>query len=299
MSLENFIPSVWAGQILRAMRTAIVYPQLMNRDYEGEIAAAGDSVRINMIGDVSIFNYQKNTDLPAPETLTDAQLVLKVDQSKAFNFAIDDIDKAQQTPKVMGEAGSRAAYGLKKVTDAFCASLYTDISPANFIGTDAAPITGTWSTAGSQAYDRLVDLGVLLDVNDVPDEGRWVVVPPWFEAYLLKDARFTSFATAAAIANLREGTITGQPDHAIGGNGAIGRAAGFDLYMSNQVPQTAATKYKIIAGHSMAWAFADQILEIEGYRPEKRFGDALKGLHVYGGRIVRPYSLALLTANPT
>jgi len=299
MSLNNFIPQVWAGNILRALRTSLVFPQLMNRDYEGDIANAGDTVRINMIGDVSIFNYTKDADLPSPEALTDAQLVLKIDQAKAFNFAIDNIDRAQQNPQVMGEAASRAAYGLKKVTDSFLAGLYTDISPTNFVGSDASPITGTWSTAGTLAYDRLVDLGVLLDVQDVPDEGRFCVVPSWFEAYMLKDNRFTSYATVGALANLREGSITGGPDTAINSNGAIGRAAGFDLYMSNQIAQTSATKYKIIAGHPMAWSFADQILEVVGYTPEKRFADALKGLHVYGAKVVRPQALALLTANPT
>lgn len=299
MSLENFIPTVWAGSILRALKTALVYPQLMNRDYDGDIAAAGDSVRINMIGDVTISTYTKGVDLASPETLTDAQLTLKITEGKSFNFVVDDVDRAQQTPKVMGEASNRAAYGLKKVTDSFCAGLYTDISANNLIGSDASPITGTWATAGTLAYDRLVDLGVLLDNNDVPDEGRWAVVPPWFEGYLLKDNRFTSFATIQALAMLREGSITGAIGSGIGTNGFIGRAAGMDLYKSNQVPQTSSTKYKIIAGHPMAWAFADQILTVEGYRPEKRFGDALKGLHVYGAKVVRPYALALLTGNPT
>src|SRR4051812_37241322 len=110
MALDNFIPNVWAGSILRALYTSLVYaqPQIINRDYEGEIAAAGDTVRINMIGDVTVSDYTKNTDIASPETLTDAQLSLKVDQAKYFNFQIDDIDAAQQKPKVMGEASLRA-----------------------------------------------------------------------------------------------------------------------------------------------------------------------------------------------
>lgn len=299
MSLDNFIPAVWSGQILRALQTSLVYPQLMNRDYDGEIAAAGDSVKINMIGDVTVFDYVKNTDMGAPETLTDAQLMLKIDQAKAFNFAIDDIDKAQQNPKVMGEASIRAGYGLRKATDTFVASQYVNISTTNQIGSDASPITGAWNTAGTQAYDRLVDLGVLLDNTDTPDDARFAVVPPWFEAYLLKDNRFTSFATAQSMANLINGSITGAPEGGPAPGGFRGRAAGFDIYVSNQVPNTTSLKYKIIAGHPMGWAFADQIVEIEGYRPEKRFGDALKGLHVYGAKVVRPANLAVLTGNPT
>jgi hypothetical protein len=306
MSLDNFIPAIWSGQIQRALQTSLVYPQLMNRDHEGEIAAAGDTVKINMIGDVTVFDYVKNTDMSAPQALTDAQLTLKVDQAKAFNFAIDDIDKAQQTPKVMGEASIRAGYGLRKATDSFCASQYVNaqaLSTANqaaaALGSDATPITGTWTTDGTRAYDKLVDLGVLLDTTDTPDEGRFVVVPPWYEAYLLKDARFTSFATADAMRNLIEGSLTGRPETGMAPGGLRGRAAGFDIYVSNQVPNTTQTLYKVIAGHPMAWSFADNIVEVEGYRPEKRFGDALKGLHVYGAKVVRPANLAVLTANPT
>lgn len=295
-TLENFIPNVWASKILQALDTALVYPQLMSTDYEGDIKDVGDTVRINMVGDVTISNYSKNTDMNAPETLTDGQTVLKIDQAKYFNFAIDDIDGAQQSPKVMGEAARRAAYGLRKVTDSFCASLYTDISASNLIGSDGAPITGTWNAAGTQAYDRLVDLGVLLDNNDVPDEGRFVVVPPWYEGYLLKDNRFVSGATAEAIARLTNGRLDGQ--RGTGVNGYCGRAAGFDVYKSNQVPNTASLKYKVIAGHPMAWAYADQVTKVEGYRPERRFADALKGLHLYGAKVVRPYALALLTGNP-
>lgn len=309
MSLDNFIPSVWAGNILRAFDTALVYPACMNRDYEGEITAMGDTVRINAVGDVTISTFAKNTDLAAPEALTDAQTLLKVDQGKYFNFQVDDVDKAQQKPAVMMEAARRAAYGLRKVTDSFCASLYTDISASNLIGSDGSPITGTWATAGSLAYDRLVDMGVLLDTNDVPDDGtRFAVVPPWFVGYLLKDQRFIGSGTEAQDVRLRTRRISqggelspgSQPNGGAGsGASPVGQAAGFWIYKSNQVPNTAATKYKIIAGHPDSWSYADQILKTEAYRPERRFGDALKGLHVYGAKVVRPYGLTLMTANPT
>jgi hypothetical protein len=305
MATENFIPSLWAGSILRALDTALVYanPAIINRDYEGDLAGQGDSVRINMLGDVTISTYTKNSDLSSPEALTDAQLVLKVDQGKSFNFQVDSIDQVQQRPKVFGEATRRAAYGLRKVIDSFIAAQYTDISATNTVGSDGSPITGTWATAGTLAYDRLVDLGVLLDNQDVPDDGRWVVVPPWFEAYMLKDARFVGYGTgfnAALLQNGFPGEAITQPNNGMGpGTLPIGRAAGFDVYKSNQVPNTTATKYKIIAGHPMAWSFVQQILEVDAYKPEKRFGDALKGLAVYGAKVVRPNCLAVLTGNPT
>lgn len=310
MSIDQFIPTVWASEILRAFDTALVYaqPEVVNRDYEGEIAAYGDSVRISMIGDVTISNYSKNTDLASPEALNDAQAVLLINQQKSFNFQVDNIDRTQQRPKAFEEASRRAAYGLKKVIDTFIASLYTDIATANTIGSDASPITGTWLTAGTLAYDRLVDLSVLLDNNDVPEEDRFVVVPPWFEAYLLKDARFVGFGTLAQDNRLTSGNVggsmTGNPANQPNDGGGtavrpVGMAAGFRVFKSNQVPQTAGTKYKIIAGHNSAWSFAMDLSEVIAYTPEKRFGDALKGLAVYGGKVVRPYALALLTGNST
>jgi hypothetical protein len=310
VSLENFIPSVWAGSILRALDTLLVYaqPAIINRDYEGDVAAQGDSVRINQIGDVTVNTYSKNADMNAPEALTDAQLVLKIDQAKYFNFQIDNIDRRQASVDQMDEAARRAAYGLRKAIDGYVGSLYTDISATNQIGSDASPITGTWNAAGTMAYDRLVDLAVMLDNQDVPEDGRFCVVPPWFEAYLLKDSRFVGFGTVAQDNRLASGSLGGrssgnpasQPNN--GGGTAmapVGRAAGFDVYKSNNVPNTTATKYKIIGGHPMAWSFVQQILDTRAYEPERRFADALKGLAVYGAKVVRPNALALLTGNST
>ncbi len=310
MSLENFIPNVWAGSILRALDTVLVYaqPEIINRDYVGDVGSLGDTVTINQIGDVTVSTYSKNADINAPEALTDAQLKLKIDQAKYFNFAVDDIDQLQQQPKVMEEAARRAAYGLRKAIDGYIASLYTDIPVINQIGNDGSPITGTWNTAGTLAYDRLVDLSVLLDNQDVPEIGRFVVVPPWFEGYLLKDARFVGFGTGPQDARLTtgglSGTASGNPAGQPNGGGGtalrpVGQAAGFSVFKSNQVPNTSATKYKIIAGHNMAWSFVPQITKVEGFRPERRFSDALKGLVVYGAKTVRPNALAVLTGNST
>ncbi len=80
-------------------------------------------------------------------------------------------------------------------------------------------------------------------------------------------------------------------------NGQIGEAAGLTILKSNNVPNVAGAKYKIIAGTNMAYSYAEQIINIETYKPEKRFGDAVKGLHVYGGKLLRPKGWAVLTAD--
>jgi len=291
MSIVNAIPAVWAANILRALNTLLVYggPDVINRDYEGDIAQSGDTVRITTLGDVTVKSYTRDADIEPPEALTDAQLTLTIDQQDYFNFAVDDIDKRQAIPGLMDEAARRAAYGMRKKIDGFIASHFTDIALANFIGSDAAPTTG-FSANSKKAYNELVVLKKLLDITDTPEEGRFVVVPPWFELYLEQDDRVISFGTPANRSQLEE-------QYKAGDNGIIGRAAGFNVYRSNNVPNTGGKKWKLIAGHSSAWSFALQLVETVAFRPERRFADALKGLQVYGSKVVRPVNLACLVAS--
>lgn len=284
MALDNFISEIWSARLILRLEKAFRFAQagVANRDYEGEIRQKGDTVRISSIGAVTVFDYAKNTDMAAPEALSDAQTTLAITKQKAFNFAIDDVDKAQGNPAVMDAAMQEAAFGLRDGVDQFIAAQYTDIAAVNFIATDAAPKTDL-ATAG-KAYEYLVDLGVILDDNDVPEEGRWVVVPPWYHGWLQKDQRFVSAGTAATDAVLR--------------NGLVGEAAGFTILRSRNVPSTSATvSFKVMAGHSVAWTFAQQVSEVEGYRPERRFADAVKGLLLYGAKLTRPDKIAILFAN--
>lgn len=280
MALDNFIPIVWSARLLANLHKNLVYGQagVVNRDYEGEISDVGDSVRINAIGPVTVGTYTKNTDMGAAETLTDAQTSLLVDQAKYFNFQIDDIDRAQQKPKVMDGAMREAAYALADTLDQYIAALYSDASASNLYGTTSVPKT---IAAATDAYEYLVELGVLLDQSNVPSQGRWCVVPPWYHGLLLKDDRFV-------------GTGSAQAQSALA-NGMIGEAAGFSILKSNNVKYTGAADYKIMAGTSAAITLAEQISKVEAYRPQLRFADAVKGLHLYGAKVVRPAALAVLT----
>lgn len=279
----TFIPVVWAARLLVALEKALVYGQagVVNRDYEGEIKESGNSVKIASIGDPTIGDYTKNQDIADPEILTDSDQTLLIDQSKYFNFYVDSIDKAQQNVKVMDEAMRRSAWKLRDRSDSHIAGLMSAAVPVgNTIGTNAAPKVPT----KADAYEYLVDLSVLLDESDVPTEGRFCIVPSWFHGLMLKDDRF-----------VKSGTDKGDTTRV---NGEVGEAAGFKILKSNSVPTAAAgAKYQIIAGHDIATSYAEQIVDIASYKPEKRFGDALKGLHVYGSKVVRPTCLAKLVAN--
>jgi hypothetical protein len=292
VSINNFIPTIWSAKLLQNLHKQLVFGQdfVINRDYEGDIAAAGDSVRITNIGPVTIGSYSKNTAIGNPEVLDDAQQVLIVDQQKYFNFQIDDVDRAQQVPKIMNEAMREAAYGLANQADQYIASLTLQTVAANTLGTDTSPTTpgpSTISAGYTTAYEYLVDLGVILDQNSVPPDGRFVIVPPWYQGLLLKDNRFVAGYDADQTAARM--------------NGVIGSVTGFSVLMSNNVVQTnlgANPTYNVIAGSNMSWSFANQISQVEAYRPPNYFADAMKGLHLYGAKMVRPYAMALLKCVP-
>lgn len=280
MSVTNFIPTIWSARLLRHLDKKHVYANLLNRDYEGEIKNFGDTVKINQIGDVTIKDYTKGTDIADPDDLSGEQQILTIDQAKYFNFAVDDVDNAQTNPKLMDKAMQRAGYGMNDVTDQFAANLlYVNAAAENMLGSDESPLVPT----ADDAYDMLVDLGTLLTESNVPMEGRWAVVPAWFHGMLLKDKRFTGNGT--------------DYNKAILEGGEVGVAAGFSIWLSNNVPNTAGEKYKIISGTNEAGSYAEQILKTEAYRPEKRFSDAVKGLHVYGAKVLQPKCLSVLTAN--
>lgn len=281
MSL-TFIPTVWASRLLTALNNSLVYGQRMvcNRDYEGDIRQAGNTVKIASIGGVSVNDYTKDTDISEPQALTDSDQTMAIDQQKYFNFYVDSVDRAQQNVNVLDEAMRQAAWSLRDIADKYIAGQMDGSVPAgNTIGSVATPKVPT----KDDAYEYLVDLGVKLDESNAPIDGRFVVVPAWFHGLLLKDDRF-----------VRSGTGGGERRLL---NGEVGEAAGFTILRSNNVPNTTGTKYKILAGHAVATSYAEQVLDIHTFKPEKRFGDAVKGLHVYGAKVVRPNALAVLIAN--
>lgn len=281
MALNNFIPAIWSRALLENLRNDLVYgqPGVINRDYEGEIRGAGSSVKIHNLGAVTVSDYTKNTDLSAPETLTDAETILSIDQARSFNMQIDDIDQAQQQPKVMEGAMREAAYALANDLDGYLAGLHTAAGITSGFGDNTTPIVPTSTTA----YEYLADAYTALDEANCPPQGRWAIVPPWFHGLLRKDARFVSYGT--------------DQNRAVLVNGVIGEAAGFNVLVSNNVKNTSGAKYKIMFGHPSAWTLAMQIEKVEAYRPPLRFADAVKGLNVYGAKVVRSGILGTMTAS--
>lgn len=283
MAITRFRPEIWSANLLVALRKALVFagPGIVNRDYEGDIAEAGDTVRITSISDPTIGTYVPNSTTITPEELTDAQRTLVVDQAKYFAFKVDDVDARQARGNVIPEAISRAAYKLADVVDQYVAGLYTGVVSANALGT-VAVTSGT----PTDAYDKvLVPLKVKLDEANVPTADRYVVVPPWFHGRLLLDGRFIKLNESGTEEGLR--------------NGMVGRAAGFDILVSNNCINVTGDDYIVQAGSPMAVSFAEQINKTEAYRPEGGFSDAVKGLALYGAKLVRPDCIATAAASQT
>lgn len=287
MTLDSFKPEIWANEFALNLDKYLVFAQdgVVNRQYEGEITGAGDTVKITGLGDVTIGTYSKNTDIGDPETLTDAQTTLLIDQQPYFNFQIDDVDKAQAKPKVMAKAMERAAYGMRDTVDTYLAGLYTDAATANWVGTEGSPKTpNNTALDTSNIYNLIVDCSTALTDSKCPTEGRWMIVPPWFAGRLQKEPLLIKANESGNTAALR--------------NGEIGKIAGFTILQSHNVKYTTpTTKFKIMFGTSDAITFASQVTQVEAYRPQKRFADAVKGLNVYGAKVVYPDMLGVLCAS--
>lgn len=283
MAITRFVPQVWAAELLVALEKAHVFAQagVVNRDYEGQISQFGDTVHVTSISDPTIGTYTANSTSITPEELTDARRTLTIDQAKYFAFRVDDIDRRQARGDVIQQAIRRAGYKLRDVVDTYIAGLYTSVPSASQLGT-VAVTTGT----PTAAYDSvLVPLKTKLDEANVPTEGRWIVVPPWFEGRLLLDGRFVKANESADPNALR--------------NGEIGRAAGFTILKSNNVVNATGDDYAIIAGTDLAISYAEQISQVEAYRDPNTFSDVVRGLHLWGAKVMRPEGLASAVASQT
>lgn len=276
----SFIPEIWSALMLTTLKKNLVYaqPGVVNRDYEGDIANAGDTVRIRSLSRPTIGTYSKGSTTITPEQLSDAQRALYIDQSKYFAFELDDIDAAQSVGGELTTALTEATYGLRDVADQYVAGLYTQAQSANQLGTISV-------TTAAGAYTVLRRLRTALNKANVPMENRYVVVPPFFEGLLLEDDRFVRVDASGSDQGLR--------------NGIIGRALGFDVMMSNNAPLVTGDDWAVQAGHPSAIAYAESIVKVESYRPQDAFSDAIKGLHVYGAKVIRPDAIATCVASET
>lgn len=282
MSIANFVPEVWSARLLRHLDSRLVYaqPTCVNRDYEGEISQAGDTVHIQKVGAVTAKEYTRNTDMDAPERPSGTTTPLTIDEEWYWNIAIDDVDKVQVNVPLLDRFAERAGRSMAvKVDEAVAAVM---VAGAGIdIGTSDTPVkVGNAGTDDYTVYELAVEQRRQLDNNDAPEDGRWMVIPPDLESSVLLDPNFVP----AGAGEQR--------------TGKIGQIAGFDVLKTTAVPTIEKTggaandSWAVLFGAgNYATTHANQLLKVEAYRIEKQFGDAIKGLNVWGTDVVEADSL--------
>lgn len=271
MAITNFIPTIWSENLYKALDKQYIAVANCSREFEGDIKSKGSTVNICGVGRVNVSDYTKNTDMNNPQQLSDTCTSLVIDQAKYFNFQIDDVDRAQSTPKLMDAAMNVAANSLASDADQYVLALYNQSDNI---------IRVTDPTAES-IMDAVISAREFLYNNNVVDNSSVVIeVSPRVATLLLKAKMALSTDNTAILEN-----------------GCIGTLFGCKVFVSNNITIDGVEGYndhKCLMRTKRAIAFAEQLSEIEAYRPEKRFADAVKGLHLFGAGIIYPNEMVVL-----
>ena len=289
-----FLPSVYSKKVLNFFRKASVVEAITNTDYAGEISAFGDSVKIIKEPVISVSDYTRGSDTTATK-LTDQELTLVVDSAKAFEFIVDDIETKMSHVNFKEVASSSAAYALKDSYDAaVIATMFSGLSassPNHVLGADSATDLGAGVYDGSGAadlgqsgetdpLDLLARMARLLDEQNVPEEGRWFVASPdFYEVLGQSSSKLLSVDFNAGQGSIRNGLVSS------------GKLRGFNMYKSNNIAATSNAAGKCLAGHISSTATAQTIISTEVLRDPSSFGDIVRGLHVYGAKVLRDEAL--------
>lgn len=290
----NWLPQVYSKQVLNFFRKASVAEAITNTDYAGEISSYGDTVKIIKEPTITVYQYERGEDV-TQQNLSDTELTMVVDVANAFKFIVDDIETQMSHINFRDVATSSAAYSLRDAFDAgVLAKMFAGIStstPDHTLGADSATPLGANVFDGAGA----VDLGIsgetdpldlmarmarLLDVQNVPEEGRWFVAgPDFYEQLSQSGSKLLSVDYNAGQGSIRNGLVSS------------GKLRGFSMYKSNNIAAPSLATGKCMAGHISSTATAQTITTTEVLRDQASFGDIVRGLHVYGAKVLRPEAL--------
>lgn len=247
-------------------------PAIANHDWEGEIKGAGSKVYIRVRPTVNVGDYTVNGNINYQD-LGDDKIELVIDKAKYYAFKVDDVDAAQADIRVMNEASADASENMKITVDTqVLGTVYADAT---------TQMAGTQITAAT-VLNWIVDIGTALDELNVPETGRWLVIPPWVAGMIKKS-------------DLRNASIAGTDGNGnpVLRNGKIGMIDRFELYSSNLLAGAASVgnPTKCLAGTKHAICFASQFVKTETLRLQNTFGDAIRGLNVYGFKTTKADAL--------
>ena len=292
---NNFLPEIYSKKVLNFFRKASVVEAITNTDYAGEISGYGDTVKIINEPEITVYQYERGADV-TKTVLTDAETTLIVDTANAFKFIVDDIESQMSHVNFKEVATSSAAYSLRDAFDqGVLAKMFAGVSsssPDHIIGSDSATADATMSHAtnsvdllgsdgtGVDALDLMARMARLLDDQNVPEEGRYFVAPPsFYEELSQSGSKLLSVDFNAGQGSIRNGLVSS------------GKLRGFSMYKSNNIASTSNATGKVLAGHMSAVSSAQTITSTEVIRDPDSFGDIVRGLHVYGAKVLRPKAL--------
>lgn len=306
----TFIPTVWSSKLNAKFYNASTFAACANTDWEGDIKNMGDKVIIRQVPDMVINDYTAGQTLtygvPTPSTIE-----LQVDQGKSFSFEVKDVLEWQSDIGLMNTFSNDASEQMRVAIDfAAWRDNFNGGAAANKgatagvksgainLGTDAAPVTLT----AANVLTTILNMATVLDEQNVPETGRYLVLDPLTRTLLFSSDLAKTYVTGDGTSPIR--------------NGLVGKIDRFDVYVSNQLPRGAAgqsfptkaaptgttqagavARRAILAGHKSAITFAAQMSKMETLRNPNDFGDLVRGLNVYGYKVVKPEALALLIAN--
>ena len=290
-----FMPAVYSKQVLNFFRKSSVAEAITNTDYAGEITSFGDSVKIIKEPSITVYTYERGADVTQTK-LTDAEITLIVDTANAFKFKVDDIETSMSHVNWREAATSSAAYALRDAFDeGVIATMFSGVaasSPNHILGSDSATdlAAGTFDGTGNldigfgssehDPIDVLSHMARLLDEQNVPEEGRWFLAnPEFYEVLVQSSSKLLSVDYNAGQGSIRNGLVSS------------GKLRGFNMYKTNNIASTSNAAGKCIGGHISSTATAQTITSTEVLRDPDSFGDIVRGLHVYGAKVLRDGAL--------
>lgn len=295
---SKYIPTLYAKKLLIEFYKASVFSDIANTDYEGQIKEQGDKVEIRMLPDITINTHTKGQALTYenPESST---VTLLIDKGKYWAISIDPVDKKQSDIEFVNQWAVHASETLRVGIDYdVLSNIYSDVSSSNSgatagVNSSSFNLGATGAVVGltySNILNYIVDCGTVLDEQNIPDTGRWMVLPPWACGLIKKG-------------DLKDASLAGDAT-SIMRNGLIGMIDRFKIYKSNNLAtasdtsdgSTAVTAHKILFGHPSSLTFASQMVMSETLKNPTAFGDLLRALQVYGYKVVKPEAIGCLSA---
>lgn len=285
----TFVPEIWSGKLIENFYDATVLAAISNTDYEGEISNYGDTVNIRQTPTITLNSYQKGATLSV-ETPTKAILQLLIDKGEYFACIEDDVDEIQSDINLMDTWSKDASERMKiKIDQRVLVDMLPGVATTNK-GAAAGAISNSFNlgvtgtpvaVTKTNVLDLIVDMGTVLDEANAPESDRYIVIPAKMAGMIKKS-------------DLRDASLAGDSTSILR-NGRLGMIDRFTVYVSHNLNKTgaaAATEFDILAGHKMGFTFASQMTEMETIRSTTTFGNIIRGLQVYGYKVVKPEALS-------